>query len=110
MADLQRRIKHNWHPPRGNESKRVVVLFSIHKDGRISHLRVERSSGVEIADQAALTAVQKASPVRQLPEGASQNVDIQFTFDYNVFHPSNETSNLEPSPTGNDAFGVSSKP
>ncbi len=85
MADLQRRIKRAWFPPKGNESKRVVVVFKVHKGGELSHLRLDHSSGVAIADQAALKAVENAAPFRPLPAGAPDDVDIQFTFDYNVF-------------------------
>ncbi|MFN8656721.1 MAG: TonB family protein [Candidatus Obscuribacterales bacterium] len=85
MADLQRRIKRAWFPPKGNESKRVVVVFKIHKMGELSHLRIDHSSGVAVADQAALKAVENAAPFRPLPNGAPDDVDIQFTFDYNVF-------------------------
>lgn len=85
MADLQRRIKRAWFPPKGTESRRVVVVFKIHRGGELSHLRLDRSSGVAIADQAALKAVENAAPFRPLPAGAPEDVDIQFTFDYNVF-------------------------
>jgi TonB family protein len=85
MADLQRRIKRAWFPPKGNESKRVVVIFKVHKGGELSNLRIGTSSGVAIADNAALKAVENAAPFRPLPAGASDDVDIQFTFDYNVF-------------------------
>lgn len=85
MADLQRRIKRAWFPPKGNESKRVVVVFKVHRGGELSNLRLERSSGVAIADQAALKAIENAAPFRPLPAGAADDVDIQFTFDYNVF-------------------------
>jgi TonB family protein len=85
MADLQRRIKRAWFPPKGNESKRVVVIFKVHRGGELSNLRLEHSSGVAIADNAALKAVENAAPFRPLPAGASDDVDIQFTFDYNVF-------------------------
>ncbi len=85
MADLQRRIKRAWFPPKGNESKRVVVIFKVHKNGELSNLRLGTSSGAAIADQAALKAVENAAPFRKLPEGAGDDVDIQFTFDYNVF-------------------------
>ncbi|MBS2004486.1 MAG: TonB C-terminal domain-containing protein [Cyanobacteria bacterium SZAS LIN-5] len=85
MADLQRRIKRAWFPPKGNESKRVVVIFKVHRGGELSNLRLDKSSGVAIADQAALKAVENAAPFRPLPAGASDDVDIQFTFDYNVF-------------------------
>jgi TonB family protein len=85
MADLQRRIKKCWFPPKGNETKRVVVVFKVHRAGELSHLRLEKSSGMAIADQAALRAVETAAPFRPLPTGAPDDVDIQFTFDYNVF-------------------------
>ena len=85
MADLQRRIKRAWFPPRGQESRRVKVIFKVHSQGELSDLRVEGSSGVAIADQAALQAVTNAAPFRPLPPGAPAVVDIEFTFDYNVF-------------------------
>lgn len=85
MAELQRRIKMNWFPPAGTESKRVVVVFKILRDGSLTHLKVDKSSNSAIADQAALKAVEHAAPFRHLPEGADDDADIQFTFDYNVF-------------------------
>ncbi len=85
MADLQRRIKRAWFPPRGQESRRVVVIFKVHSQGELSDLRIDKSSGVATADAAALAAVQNAAPFRPLPAGAPSVVDIQFTFDYNVF-------------------------
>ncbi|CAN5726058.1 hypothetical protein BH10CYA1_BH10CYA1_50180 [soil metagenome] len=92
MADLQRSIKHNWSPPKNNESKRVVVIFQVSKEVRVSKLRLDRSSGVATVDQAALKAVGNAEPeFGALPEGAPEFVDIQFTFDYNVWNNKNET-------------------
>ncbi len=86
MSDLQRRIKANWDPPRGDESKRVVLLFKIAKDGRLLSVRIIKSSGSQSADKAALSAVQLTAPFRPLPaEFRGTDVDIQFTFDYNVF-------------------------
>lgn len=86
MRDLQRRIKSNWDPPSGNESKRVVLLFKVSRDGRLISVKVQKSSGVPIADKAAISAVELSAPFRQLPpEFKGASVDIQFTFDYNVF-------------------------
>lgn len=86
MRELQRRIKMNWDPPKGNESKRVVLLFKIAKDGRLLSLRVFKSSGIPSADKAALSAVELTAPFKRLPpEFRGQSIDIQFTFDYNVF-------------------------
>ena len=86
MNELQRRIKANWDPPKGNESKTVVLLFKIAKDGRLLSCRVSKSSGLPTADQAALKAVELTAPFRPLPaDFKGQNIDIQFTFDYRVF-------------------------
>ncbi|MBQ3311473.1 TonB family protein [bacterium] len=86
MRDLQRRIKMNWDPPKGNESKRVVLLFKIARDGRLLSCSVSKSSGLASADNAALQAVKLTAPFRPLPANfKGSSVDIQFTFDYNVF-------------------------
>lgn len=86
MRDLQRRIKMNWDPPKGNESKRVVLMFKIAKDGRLLSCSVFKSSGLPNADKAAINAVQATAPFRPLPaDFKGPSIDIQFTFDYNVF-------------------------
>ena len=85
MKELQRLIKMNWDPPKGNESKRVVLLFTISRDGRLMSVKVLKSSGLAAADNAALNAVKLTAPFRPLPpEFRGNSVDIQFTFDYNV--------------------------
>lgn len=85
MKELQRRIKMNWEPPKGNESKRVVLLFSIARDGRLLNVQVAKSSGVPTVDNAAISAVKLSAPFRPLPpEHKGSSVDINFTFDYNV--------------------------
>ena len=86
MRELQRRIKMNWEPPKGNESKRVVLLFKIARDGRLISHSVYKSSGLPAADRAAMHAVELTAPFKPLPpEYKGDSVDIQFTFDYNVF-------------------------
>jgi TonB family protein len=85
MADLQRRIKRAWFPPKGHESDRVVLSFTVARNGQMSNLKLEKSSGAEIADQEALKAVQNTAPFRKLPDAADDTISIEFTFDYNVF-------------------------
>lgn len=86
MAELQRRIKKHWFPPRDSESKRVSVTFKIARDGAMSNLLLQKRSGAALSDNAALNAVQTAAPFPSLPEGSPESVDIEFTFDFNVFH------------------------
>ncbi len=85
IASLQRRIKRSWFPLKSDQSRHVEVLFKIDREGHMSGLRVVRSSGVESADQAALKAVENAAPFRRLPVGSAEHVDVEFSFDYNVF-------------------------
>lgn len=85
MEELQRRIKRSWKPPRGNESKRVIVTFRVNSSGELSDLSIKKSSNFQPSDDAALLAVRTAAPFARLPEGAPPVVDIEFTFDYNVF-------------------------
>lgn len=85
MSALQRKIKRAWRPPRGSESNRIVVTFVVRKDGHLADLQITVSSPDPEANAAALKAVSMASPFDPLPPGAGDNVDIEFTFDYNVF-------------------------
>ena len=85
MRELERRIKRNWNPPKGDASKRVVVLFKIGRDGRLLSIRVSKSSGSISNDDAAKAAIELTAPFKPLPpEFKGSNIDIEFTFDYNV--------------------------
>ncbi|MCD8025162.1 MAG: TonB family protein [Candidatus Gastranaerophilales bacterium] len=85
MRELESKIKRNWHPPKGNESKRVVLIFKIGKRGELLSVRVSKSSGAQDNDNAAISAVQMSAPFRALPaEYTGSSVEIEFTFDYNV--------------------------
>jgi TonB family protein len=86
MADLQRKIKRAWLPPRQPDSRQVIVTFKIHRNGEFSHLRLSQSSGNADSDKAAMAAVERAAPFRPFPPACPEDeVDIEFTFDYKVF-------------------------
>jgi TonB family protein len=84
MANMQVRIKKAWHPDRSDRSKHTEVYFNVDTQGNVSKLRIDRSSGSAVSDKAALDAVQDGAPY-VLPDGAPDNVDIKFSFDYNTF-------------------------
>ena len=88
MSTLQRKIKLAWKPPRGTESNRIVVNFSILRDGSLADLSLVYKSASQEANLAALDAVTNAAPFEPLPPGAGPAIDIEFTFDYNVFQKS----------------------
>ena len=87
MRNLEQKIKRNWTPPKGDSSKRVVVTFVIGRDGRLLSAKVTKSSGVPLADRAAMSAIELTAPFSPLPpEFRGQSVPIEFTFDYNVIN------------------------
>jgi outer membrane biosynthesis protein TonB len=85
MAALQRKIKRAWKPPRGTESNRIVANFKVHRDGSITDLKLIVQCSYPEANLAALEAISNAAPFDLLPAGSVDPVDIEFTFDYNVF-------------------------
>ncbi len=85
MRALESKIKQNWHPPKAEQSKRVVLYFKIGRRGELLSIKVTKSSGSQANDQAAIRAVQMSAPFRPLPpEHKDSSIDIDFTFDYNV--------------------------
>ncbi len=104
MNDMQRRIKRAWFPPKCNESQVAKVAFKVGKDGYASDIRFITHTSTEIGDRAALKAIENAQPLRPLPEGSPDKVDVEFTFDYNVFSaatPSEALTTIQPDPIGN---------
>jgi TonB family protein len=86
MSELKRRLTRNWRPPRGNETKRVVLKFEIARDGRLLSLEINRTSGEPLADEAAINAVKLSAPFKELPpEFQGDSVPVLFTFDYTVY-------------------------
>ena len=86
MKTLQTSIKKNWNPPQGDTSRQVVLFFKIAKDGSLKNYSVLQSSGNNDTDEAAIKALKAAAPFEPLPEEYNKDdIDIQFTFDYNVF-------------------------
>ena len=85
MARVQEIIKGLWVPPKDQQSKRIVVIFTINKNGTVTGVKISESNASPAANDAAIDAVHRASPLPQLPVGSPASVDIEFTFDYNVF-------------------------
>ena len=84
MKAIERRIKSNWHPPFSKQSKDVVVLFTVNKNGTIKNIKVSKSSGDTLMDQAAIKAVNNSAPFPFSFPGNEPDTDIEFTLNYNV--------------------------
>lgn len=82
LALLQLRIESHWRPPYGGSGQFLATVhFVIAKSGRLLSSELEKSSGNFAFDQAALRAVQTASPLPQLPEGSGlESLGVHFDF------------------------------
>ncbi len=60
-------IDAQWVRPSMGSGIKTVLFFRIHRDGSMTELRVEQSSGYNSFDLAALRAVQNAAPFSPLP-------------------------------------------
>ncbi len=89
MEEMKKKIKSNWNPPKEDESRHVVLLYKIAKDGNLLGYRVLESSGSSEMNSAAIDALKASAPFKPLPDGfKGQSIDVSFTFDYNVFNAS----------------------
>jgi protein TonB len=82
---VQKKVGESWSPPSlsfmENGAEEVVVRFVIGRRGAVSSVRVEKSSGSEYYDQAALRAVYRSSPLPPLPEGfEEESLTVHFSF------------------------------
>lgn len=91
MTKMKQDIHNKWVPPKGLESRRVSVVFSIQRDGAIVNPEIVESSGNEEVDKSAMTALTVASPLDPLPKGAPRSVDIRYVFDWKTNRTSGGT-------------------
>jgi TonB family protein len=86
LQQLQERVKQQWVPELSQTSRRTVLHFTVDRSGHINGLEVAKTSGFTVTDQAALSAIKRAAPFGPLPAGYEPGyVNIQFTFDINVY-------------------------
>jgi TonB family protein len=90
LNDALKRIRSNWYTlvpevARLGKQGRVVVVFNIELDGKVSDLRVTTSSESEPLDRAALGAVVTSNPFMKLPSGFDgERLTLQMVFLYNL--------------------------
>jgi periplasmic protein TonB len=68
IQSMHRRIGSNWFRAGGSGTP-AVVYFRILRDGTITDIRIETSSGNPTFDRAALSAVRSSNPLNPLPFG-----------------------------------------
>ncbi len=84
MEDLQKRIKAAWIPLKREKGHNCKVCFKVSRDGDVSQVKIVESSGDKEVDAVDEKAIISAAPFEPLPPGSPCDVDIEFSFDYNV--------------------------
>ena len=84
---VQRRISGNWLQstvdPNVYAAPRVVVTFTILRDGTVTNIQLTQKSNNYSVDTSAVRAVQASSPLTPLPAGYSgSTVNVEFWFDF----------------------------
>ena len=87
MEQVQRQVKARWHPPKQDRSLRAVALFKVWRDGHVSDVRTQRTSGSARLDEAAVDTIKGAAPYPLLPDGAPAHVYVQMDLDYLISRP-----------------------
>ena len=74
---LYEKISKSWTRISGGEHSRpAVVRIKIEKDGRVSNVRMEESSGNRYFDESVLRAINKASPLPLPPGKLRENEEL----------------------------------
>jgi TonB family protein len=78
---MSSRIKRYWSPPAAQKNNVAVAKFRLERNGSISLLHISHSSGVKEADEAALKALERATPLPAPEPPFPRPMDMQYTFD-----------------------------
>jgi TonB family protein len=74
-------IESRWYKPAAPAGTRALVRFTINREGRLSRIELESSSGNSSFDRAALRALYAANPLPPLPPAyAKPTLTVHLTF------------------------------
>jgi len=83
LDQVERRIMAAWKLPPNAHGLKVVLRMRLERSGRVSDVRVEKSSGDKQFDASAVQAVRRASPFPPVPESAQSSLvgDLRMVLD-----------------------------
>jgi TonB family protein len=86
---IKERIMAQWKYPREAKDNlvegRLLVLFSLGKEGNMTEIKITESSGHQILDREAARAISSAAPFPPFPERVTVNrLNIKASFDYRI--------------------------
>ncbi len=77
VRTVTEKIRSNYHWRSCTKHLQATLNFDIESDGKISHLRIEKSSGSAAFDSTAFTNVMNAGPFPPLPDGVPTPVHFE---------------------------------
>lgn len=89
LLDMKRKIEFYWDYPalaaRNGWQGSLFINFTINRDGTVSEVRLERSSGYPMLDDAAITAIRLAAPFPPFPADFTvEDLSIKGQFQYHI--------------------------
>ena len=86
---IKERIAGQWKYPQEARKKklegRLVVLFSLNREGALTRLDITRTSGQQVLDREAERAIQSAAPFPPFPSTITvSRLNINVSFDYTI--------------------------
>jgi protein TonB len=82
LRQVQRKISEKWEG-QARDGSQPQVVFEIGRDGKVTGLKVEKSSGNVLYDQAALRAITDATPLPPLPDDFKESfLKVHLGFNY----------------------------
>ncbi|MDR1045490.1 MAG: energy transducer TonB [Candidatus Adiutrix sp.] len=75
---IRRKMVYPEEAKRQGVTGTAAVAFTINRSGQASNIRITRSSGSQLLDQAALSAVQRAAPFPPPPAPANVSIPLRF--------------------------------
>jgi TonB family protein len=80
---VERRVTAVWVLPEKLDGRKVILRMHLERSGRVSKVRVEKSSGDKKFDDSAVEAVRTASPFPPVPESAQKFIvgDLHMVLD-----------------------------
>ena len=90
LVKLVPKIKKDWYDTipdsaRSGKKGKTIITFEIQRNGGVDAVSLEKSSGDDALDQAALKAVQDSAPYEALPTAfEGPRIKLRFIFLYNL--------------------------
>jgi protein TonB len=83
LGTLRKTLERSKVNPRSRKSGTVMIRFTVGPSGEVLSREVKKSSGSKILDEAAMAALDRASPFPPMPENLAQGpIEVQVPFNF----------------------------